>query len=228
MRVWRPLSVFLVASRAMALAANALTTVAALESLIGITPGSATARCEQVINASSEAIENYCGRKFGRVVGQVDNRAGYDNDRLYLSRNPVESVASVTFDGSAVDASSYTLFGEEGYLYRRLGWGSTARWPSMIAPMPLPGTEEKVIAVTYTGGYALASANRTPGTYPQPYDLEEACLSLALYRFRQSPKNPAVAAEQAGNASRTFGSKGTLPGMPDYVTEQLQPYMRIR
>jgi hypothetical protein len=211
----------------VALAANALTTVAALESLLGIGAGSATARCEQVINAASDAIEKHCGREFARQVGKVEQLAGFDGQRLYLALSPVESVAGVTFDGSAIDASSYTLFGKEGYLYRRAGWVSTAVQQSMIDPMQLPGSEERRFAVTYTGGYALAQNNRTPGTFTQPYDLEEACLALAAYRFRQTPKNPALTAEQAGNASRAYGQKGIV-AMPDYVAEMLEPYMRIR
>lgn len=201
--------------------------MAALESVLGIGAGSATARCEQVINAASEDIENACGRKFGRQVGKVEKLAGFDGQRLYLALNPVESVASVAFDGSAIDASSYELFAEEGYLYRRTGWVWTALSQSMIAPMQLPGSEEKRFTVTYTGGYALAGVGRTPGTYPQPYGLEEACLALAAYRFRQTPKNPALSVEQAGNASRSY-SGGKAPGIPDYIAQQLEAYVRVR
>jgi hypothetical protein len=212
----------------MALAANALSTVASFQALGAAQAALPNARAEALINAASDTIERFCGRSFARQVGIVENVAGFGGPALWLARNPVEAIASITFDGSAISATDYTLEPEKGRLYRASGWVWTASIARAIDEfLQLPGTEEKLFQVTYTGGYALPQNNRTPGTYPLPYDLEEACLALATYRMSMSPKNQGLSAEQAGNASRSF-SGGKAPDVPDYIAGMLEPYVRIR
>lgn len=215
----------------MALAANALTLVATAESTLGITPGSMTARLEALINGASESIEQWCGRKFGRVVGKVEKLAGYDTTDLRPALTPIESVASISFDGTTIDPTSYSIDTEKPWtIYREIGWAWTAGLANAVAPYAMPGTESKLFTLTYTAGFALAVNNRTPGTYVQPYDLEEACLALISYRLKMTPKNVGLAGEQAGNASRTYASKsgGGAAAVPDYIAGMLEPYARVR
>lgn len=209
----------------MALEAYALTTLAKLNELIG-TSYSADQRGDDLINAASEAIMQYCDREFARTVGKVEKLAGFDGNYLFLSLNPVESIASVTFDGLAVAASEYELDAKAGSLYRAAGWAWTVGGALSIEPYPLPGSEQKVIAVTYTGGYAMPP-NRSPGTFKLPFALEQACLALCAYNYRMGGQNPAIASQQAGNASRSF-SGGKAVTIPDYIAGQLEPFARIR
>lgn len=210
----------------MAISTTALTTLATLKSLLNITDGSQDARLEMLINGASESIENYCGRKFARQVGIVELRAEFGTTDLYLERNPVEVVTSVTRAGVVVDATTYDVDLASGRLYRNAGWQWSAVEVLAIEPYGVAGTEKKSLSIVYTGGYSLPQDNRALGT-GLPYDLEEACLALCAYRKKMSPKNVGLSAEQAGNASRSF-SGGKAPGWPEYISAMLDPYARIR
>lgn len=210
----------------MAISTTALTTLAALKSLLGITDGSQDVRLEGLINGASESIERYCDRKFARQVGIVELKAEFGSCDLYVDRNPVEVITSVTRAGVLVDAATYDVDLVSGRLYRGAGWQWSAVEVLSIEPYGAPGTEKKTLSIVYTGGYSLPQDNRALGT-GLPYDLEEACLALCAYRKKMSPKNVGLSAEQAGNASRSF-SGGKAPGWPEYITAMLDPYSRIR
>lgn len=209
----------------MALEAYAMTSLAKLNELLG-TAYVADQRGDDLINGASESIMQYCDRDFARTVGKIEKLAGFDGNWLFLALNPVESVAQVLFDGVLVAASEYVLDAKAGSLYRLAGWAWTAGVANAIEPFGVPGSEQKAIEVTYTGGYAMPPA-RSPGTYKFPYALEEACLSLCSYRKRMGGQNPGLSAEQAGNASRSF-SGGKAVAIPDYIAGMLDPYSRIR
>ncbi len=171
----------------MALAANALTTTAALETELGITTGSKTAVCERAINATSAAIQKYCDRNFCREVLTDERVAGYGTQRLLLSRRPLVSIQAVTIEGVTIDSTEYRIDdAEAGILFRRAGWDWTAPYqPDAADPGRLAGSEEKAYLVSYTGGYVLPTA---VSGRDLPYDLEQAALIAAVAAYRARGK----------------------------------------
>lgn len=210
----------------MALDPKALSTLAAFQALGSAQAALSSTRAEALINGASDSIVRFCGREFHRQVGKVEDVAAYDSSNLRLALTPIETLTSIVFDGVAVDIAGVTIDAGAGLLYRPEGWAWTASIARAIREYALPGSEAKVVRVTYTGGYALPQNNRTPGI-GLPYDLEEACLALATYRMSMTPKNQGLSAEQAGNASRSF-SGGKAPDLPDYIVGMLEGYARVR
>lgn len=215
----------------MALAANALTKLATLKTELGISDASLDAVLERIINGASDSIEKYCGRKFARAAALSERVKGYGTELIHLERTPVETLTSITIDGTTVDASEYRLRDAEvGSVWRRNLWPWTAGTDDSVAPHPRAGFEEDSIVVVYTGGYALAQNDRTPGTYAQPYDLEEACLQLAVHRYRVRGRNLGLLGETVGNASRQYAGGEQLGelGIPAPIAGLLDGYRKVR
>lgn len=215
----------------MSLAANALTALATLKTELGITDSSLDSVLERLINGASDTIEKYCGRKFARAT-LTERVKGYGTELIHLERTPVESLTSITVDGTTVSASEYRLQdADKGGVWRRGLWPWTAGTDDSVSPHPRAGFEEDSIVVVYVGGYALAANSRTPGTYVQPYDLEEACLQLAVHRYRSRGRNLGLVGEAVGNASRQYQGSGEelsdQLGIPTPIAGILNGYRRM-
>lgn len=213
------------------LAANALTTLAAVKDALSVTDSAFDDRITRLINGASDSIGKYCGgRIFGRVVDRVERVAGYGTELIHLEVTPVESITSIVVREQTLDPSEYAIRDPEtGSIWRDGAWPWTAPLELSASPHRAAGLEERAIVVTYTGGYALAGVSRTPGTYPQPYDLEEACISLAVYRYRKLGKDPSMYSESIGRTSRAFSGKleGALD-IPPYIAGTIDQYLRVR
>lgn len=183
----------------MALPANALTVTATIETELGIAAGTQTALLERLIGVASDSIEKYCGRNFNRLALVNERYAGQGTEKLLVARTPIDvSVPpAVTLDGSTVDpASFYVQDAEQGILYRSAGWSWTAPIQSNVAsPSQVPGLEEKVYLVSYTGGYYLPSAG---GLRNLPYDLEQACIIAVVSTYRGRGKYQRLVEETDG------------------------------
>ncbi len=211
----------------MALAANALTTVATMTDELGASTLNSTAALERAINTASGAIEKFCDRKFYREVITLERVAGYGTQKLLLSRRPIVSVQAVTIEDVTVDASEYVVpaVGSEdadaGVLFRRAGWTWTARLQA-DAPQPheIAGTEEKAYLVSYTAGYVLPSA---VSGRDLPYDLEHACIIAAASIFRSKGKYSKLVSMSADGEQRPWYDYV----LPPNARALLAPYKRI-
>lgn len=208
----------------MALPSNALTTVAAVESALGIPTGSETALLERLIAAVSEAAERYCARRFGRAA-VVEKVPGYGAAYLEVSRTPIESVTSVALDGAPV--SDYSLHyspstGEAVALYRAAGWAWTAQSVDAAAPFRLPGTESRSYEVSYTGGYVLPKDGPPDaGQIALPADLEEAAIAAVVDLYLARGQRTDIASESIGDASAVYRL-----GISDVPDPTLRPSVR--
>ena len=120
---------------------------------------------EQVINAATRQVENYCGRAF--IIRSVtENRIGNGDTLIRLYQQPIDSITSVTLDSDVLTvATEYTDLTYNGMLKR------ASRW-----------TENKTLVIVYDAGdCANLAAVRT--TYPEAIT---ACLLILadLYEFR--------------------------------------------
>jgi hypothetical protein len=200
----------------MALASNALTTVAAVATEMGLTAVSVaeTAAIERAINAASSAVERYCGRNLGRAT-LTELVPGYGRARLVLRRTPLVSVTSVSFNGgTAADASTYAIEdADRGFVRSVAGvWGNTADWGTGAAPELSSGTERPLYSVVYVGGFTLPQAG---GAYTLPGDLELAAIISATALRRRTGKDTKLA---------DYGSAAILP---DAVLTLLEPWRRV-
>lgn len=205
----------------MALASNALTTLAAAKGELGISNTSSDSVLERQINAASQAIELFCEREFGRATITDEPVKGYGGVRLLLARTPIVSVSGITIDGETVDPASYSIENAKaGILFAPNGWEWTARLqPSVSDPFLRAGTEEGKYLVTYVAGYLLpADASRD-----LPYDIEEACLMTVVNLFRARGKFNHVTSETAVSGSNDWAGID-IPGPARAI---LQRYRRV-
>ena len=178
------------------MAAGDLTTLATLEQWLGLASGNADeALLGRLITAASGFIENWCGRKF---VSQAytETRDGPGGSRLIFAHSPVTVVASVVVDDIAIPA------GTPGYHFTDLmidlsGYRFTA------------GRQN--VALSYTAGYAVI-----------PAELEQACIELCAFRYREL--------DRIGISSKGMAGESTsfvIKDVPDSVIAALVPYRKV-
>lgn len=206
----------------MALNNNALTTVATVKTALGITGSDDDALIERLINAASNAIEQYCNRKFARS-SVTEKVPGYGRTRLVVSRTPIDTGETITvsYDGDEVDADDYEVENADaGFLYAPGGWLWTAPALPGAVYHPLPGHERKLYEVTYTGGYQLPKDSGSNTKLPE--DIQQACIDLVNYLKNADPH---VASEKLLSYSVSFA--GAAQGIPPRVAMFLGPYVRL-
>ena len=199
----------------MALAANALTTLAIVKTELGITGATEDTYLERMINAASDRIENYCSRAFFKETGKIENVAGFGGVYLLVSKAPLLAITSITFDGNTVASADYEIHDADvGSIYRKGGWHwTTARLKDITQP-PMPGHERKLYKVTYDGGYETPEQG---GTRTLPFDLEDACVQMVASRFRGKGRDPNIKSEKLLSWSATYGASE----LPSSVTSIL-------
>lgn len=192
----------------MALADNALTTLATAKSYLGVTGSSQDALLELLIGAVSEAVERKTGRQFKRGTYTEKYSGDGASARVRLAHAPAAAspAPTVTIDGQALAAASFLLATDGDALEYVSG-----AWPS--------GTQN--IQVTYTGGYVLPKDEALPGT-PRtlPMNIELAALTWLGYAWAKKDA-PGVVSSSSGGMSATFSD-----GVPKDVAQLLAPYTR--
>lgn len=191
----------------MSLAANALTNLATLKSELNISVSTHDTYLERVINATSDFVAQWCNRTFHFEETIVEDVAGYGTNNLLVSRTPIVTIDSITYDGGVVSASDYEVSdAAAGIIYAPKLWIWTGLGGSGITHLPRPGTERKLYTVTYDGGYVTEpQVDGDPQlTRTLPYDLEDAVLQIAVYRYRQRGRDQSVQSESLLNASVSY------------------------
>lgn len=142
----------------------ALTTVADVKELLGITSSTYDNLIVRKINQATRAIEAYCGRRFALTTYTDEGYNATRTDNIILRQRPVTTVTSLELrdtglnidDFDTVDTEQYFIDSNAGILNLKFGaWGSYGQYQ-----------------VTYQAGYTTI-----------PEDLAEACASLAAYYF---------------------------------------------
>jgi hypothetical protein len=134
-------------------------------------------------------IDAYCGRDFLRreETYLVD---GTGRPALFLDDSPVIEVTELRIDGAPVDAESFRLYGEAGYI-RFVG--------------------ERTIFMGHPGSFARGTQNvEVTGVFgfeEVPPEVREACVLLTLAFLRMMRGEANVAESQANTTDKAVGIK---------------------
>lgn len=144
----------------MALSSRALCTLADVKTELSISDASQDTRLERLIEAATRAIEQYCARPegFHYESARVDVVQGFGTVVIQVPKTPLLAIASIIFDpDDANETITATLYAidraGQGRIYRESRWRSTMDVMRFMVDAPLPGTEQRLYQVTYTGGF---------------------------------------------------------------------------
>lgn len=203
----------------MAVAANALTTLATVLDELGLEQDSGVkdTRLERYINAASDFVASFCGRTFQRADNIAEKVRGRGGTLIQVSRRPIITIDSITVDLATVAATDYHVDNAgRGLIFRSTGWPwEPARMPG-LSYAPIPGTEEPTIIVTYDGGF-VTPAQADQGLFSAaprtlPYDLEDVVIQLAVSRWKLRGRDVRVVAESYDSGGGfTFGGAPVAP-----------------
>lgn len=140
---------------------TAFVTLAKVKLALGIQNNDSDERLNELIEDVSDAVTQYCGRKFARET-VTEHLEGHGHVTLSLARTPIQSVAEVRHITAAVSASGYSVSDPEaGFLYREDTWDSTQPTRTWIETDPInqPGSQDW--HVDYIGGYLMPNDDFT-------------------------------------------------------------------
>ena len=204
----------------MALATNALTTIASCEAELGLTASEQDALLTRYINTASDQIADYCNRKFYYTSGIEEKIAGSGDAFLFVGRTPVTSITSVVWlgDDSTVSGSLYEIWDvDQGAIYNSSGWNYTR----------LSDTQIDRYKVTYIGGWITPQQDADDGglTRNLPFDLETACINIVTALWQKKGQDRTVKSESIMGASVSYESHDS--GMDASVIATLDNYKRM-
>ncbi len=160
----------------VALAANALTTLDTMKTMLGISLEDEDPQRDAVITNLINSVSAWVERMTGRKLGRQTYTQKYDasgTQELVLLQWPIISVAYVkdTKDGGTIppDEYDFNTTGEVGVLYKDDGWplqgyrGGLAY--DIVAPM-------RSLEVQYVAGYVLPKDATDDDPCTLPYDIQ--------------------------------------------------------
>jgi len=194
-----------------------LTTVANFKEMMGISGSSDDTFIGKVIDRASQAIVDYCGREFAKET-ITETIAGAGQPLLFLSRTPVVTLTSVSFDGDIMDTEDYELQDKvSGRIYNKGGyWRYTGYSLSY--------------SFVYEGGYILPSMS---GTVNLPDSVQAAALELSKILFVSRKQDSSVKSESVPDVySVDYGGGSSQAGKSLVsnagIVDLLSPYRRYK
>lgn len=180
-----------------------LATVTQLKAILGITTSTDDTLMGILLDRASAQVVGYCNQGFAKeTITETVKSEGRCN--LKLSRKPIVSITSVTYDGTLLDAADYSLQEPElGFLFNSNGWNHTYG--------------ERLYSVVYVAGYILPSF--ATGTINLPLDITAACLDIAKTMYLNKDSDPTISkesvpdvydAEYGGTSSSSGGTSAIL------------------
>jgi len=162
-----------------------------------------------LIALAQELIQSETGQDIELVEDDVLTRPGTWSDRLRLPQRPVVAVSSVTIDGTAVDADTYYVDGDE--LVRKTGLSTD---DAFLTHGRGWGGPESVLVVTYDHGLSTI-----PGV------VKAVCLEMCV-RVWVNPGT--VQAETYGSENVAYGDYRSRTGLllTDVERESLNRVIR--
>jgi hypothetical protein len=208
------------------LAANALTTLDAVKTELGIDLVDTTHDdyLKHKINVASQAIEDYCDRSFGS--DEVTETFPAEGQLLLVvSRPPITEIDSITIDDVEIESANYEIEGAGAGKIRLLyGGADVSLQAHNLTADRMAGTARYLYSVTYTGGYVLPS--ETSPTLPAT--IEEACIQQVVTEYRQKGKDRSITAERLLSWNATYATTGQNDsGLAPHVLAKIKRYKRI-
>jgi len=169
-----------------------------------------------LISEASAVVENWCNRAFERQ--DYTESVGADGDCfLYVSNTPVNALTEVSYSGSTVSSTDYSLYESgSGSIFKDDGWIDTRVYRQEIVRWPV--AENKQYQVIYNAGYYM------PGSSLRdlPYDIERATLEMVKQLYQGRCREGALESEKIGSYSAKFRDMG----IPPMTKTLLAPYVR--
>lgn len=182
------------------MAAEDLTTLAALKQHIGVVSSNEEPELARIITAASVFLVTALSRPI-KAASYILDTNGSGGNRLYLPVFPVISVSSVTIDGRTIPAA--TVGGTDvGYL--RDGYCLVLRGYAFTRGI-------MNVHVAYRAGYEDGAI---------PKDVEDAVLSLAAAKVRKRDrKDQGLASRSLGPESLSFTNDDMPPEVKTFVDQ---------
>lgn len=197
----------------MALAANALCTIAQCKLYLDIASGdtSQDARLEQLINVSSSMVESYLDRK---LIWQqyVELHDGRVNDRLLLKEWPAQKPSEIRSD-TLWSFDNTTIMPVENY---EIDQETTVVLKGYFFPRG-----NRNIKVTYYAGYA--SPVFGGGGFPLPLELNQAAIMLVAWQYQlRADRRLGIASKGKQGESISY-----VKGLPAEIALMLDMHVRM-
>ena len=141
-----------------------------------------------VIAGVTQDFQQYMGQKILQQTNTAEVVWGTGTRHICLKEAPIQSISSITVDGTALTSAEYEIHANSGVLLKVLD-GYPERWP-----------EGARIVVTYVSGYSAV-----------PPAIRDAATQQARHVFRQS-KPGGDRLGDASQSSDTGGSSTYIPG----------------
>lgn len=214
----------------MPLTPQALTTLAQLRTELGLASDEGDAsQLEARIERASAAIATYLGAPLHYQAGIVERVVGWGAQRLTVTRRPLRAVSEVALmilsTAEVVDADTYEIEdAAQGWLLKT---GGTWAWTTAgvgLTPDGVAGQERQGYRVTYTGGWITPGLATGELVRDLPYDIEEACLQLAVLSWRTKGRDASIRERKLLSGSIKYGD--TSEGAAG-ILASLDHYRRI-
>ena len=191
----------------MALQDNALTTVEAVESELGISSGSADAILGRYINEFSDLFESETGRPWHRDDSYTEAVKSVGDTQIQVSRRPIHSIGTISVKGDTVDGPDYAIEDADAGIIRFDDgfWESTG--VAIRRVKRHTRYFEQRVNVTYDGGYVTpeqAPFGSDSDPRDLPFDIERAIITCVVSAYRQQGKPGNIESESIGSASVSF------------------------
>jgi len=179
----------------MPLVSYALCSLDSLKEVLGITDNSQDTLLTNIINRSTDTIESYCNnRRFKSTVYTNEEYDGTGTRYINARQYPITAVTAYEENDGSVGTTDWNALQSDYVKYIEDGHG-----PGQFYHEGGFERGPKNYRFTYTAGYATI-----------PYDLEEACLELSVWFYKQR-QSMGMKSETLGEYSYT---KESFTGNP--------------
>jgi hypothetical protein len=128
----------------MAVPTGSLTTLTNVKTELSISSSSDDSYLERLIGAATGLISSYTKRTFHYGTAITEYVHGFGTPHLKVSRTPIVSITSITYDGSTIDSDDYEVRGSDanaGIIYKPSCWVWSTNAGPGITHLPTPGAE---------------------------------------------------------------------------------------
>lgn len=196
-----------------ALSPEALTSVADVKELLGITGSTQDNLITRNINYATKIILNYCGVTSFNSTAYIEYYDGIGGNELVLRNKPVIHMTSVEWRDEAGNNASFELLDTEDFFVDE----EAGIIKSLIG---LGGTYHNW-KITYTAGYATI-----------PDDLAEACARMAAFMLENGTAGTSIKSKQEGQRKVEYFDSSTASGNSSLIEslgldDILRPYCDV-
>ena len=181
------------------MAANDLTNLADVKGWLNINDTNSDTLLTRLITAASQFMQTWMNRTIAEAA-YTETRNGVYSDRIAVANFPLVSVSSVTVDGQAILPSPDGI--QAGYVFDQ-------RFIYQLQGKFTRGTQN--VQLAYTAGYVVV-----------PFELEQACIELVSWRYREKDRIGMSSKGLAGETT-TF----SLKDIPPTTLAMLNNYKKV-